>query len=502
MLKAANAERRRAFERAQQVRLGQLFLASAAATSSSRAGVLVGDGEEERDAVQQCASTAAAADVIPDGDRTEAEVLATAVVAEPATCALVSVGAEITTIPATSLEHRSSVVASSPLLPLVQSPRPQRAAALGFAHHLVAAPMVGVSDLAFRLLCRRHGTQLCYTEMLHSDRLVSDAAAAAANEPDCTTAAAYLAKYFRTCAADRPLVAQLCGNDADTLLAAARLLEASGGVDAVDLNLGCPQRHARTHGYGAYMLSPAPDARARLLHIVATLSRNLRLPLFCKVRALPCSSSSYYYCANEVVGVATEHAGWRQQQRERARDRGGCGGGDNGSSSEVGVHGDDDDDNGDDDEDYDEQEEEEEEEEDGNGDGGGDGGGAGGRTGFDVEATVQLACALEAAGCRLLAVHGRTCDPRNGHKRRRNGPANLEVVRAVKQAVRIPVLSNGNIRTRADVIGAAAATGADGVMSACAMLVRTLNIIIIIIMMRALLLLFPRTLRGCQTLWR
>lgn len=47
---------------------------------------------------------------------------------------------------------------------------------------------------------------------------------------------------------DRPLLAQFCANDPDTLLAAARLVE--GYVDGVDLNLGCPQRIAKRGKYG------------------------------------------------------------------------------------------------------------------------------------------------------------------------------------------------------------------------------------------------------------
>jgi tRNA-dihydrouridine synthase 1 len=70
--------------------------------------------------------------------------------------------------------------------------------------------MVDQSELPFRLLCRKYGTNLCYTPMLHSKMMI--------------TSKGYKDEHFTTCPEDRPLVAQICGNDPDTMVKAAKML--------------------------------------------------------------------------------------------------------------------------------------------------------------------------------------------------------------------------------------------------------------------------------------
>jgi tRNA-dihydrouridine synthase 1 len=137
---------------------------------------------------------------------------------------------------------------------------------LGSPKHVVA-PMVDMSELAFRMLCRRYGAHLCYTPMLHSRIFL---------ESDV-----YREKHFTTCAEDRPLVVQFCANEPDTLLQAARMVE--DRCDAVDLNLGCPQMIAKRGYYGSYLMEDWP-----LIHdLVKTLHDNLKVPVFCKIRVYP-----------------------------------------------------------------------------------------------------------------------------------------------------------------------------------------------------------------------
>ncbi|RCV23174.1 hypothetical protein SETIT_4G277800v2 [Setaria italica] len=79
-----------------------------------------------------------------------------------------------------------------------------------------------------------------------------------------------------------------------------------------------------------------------------------------------------------------------------------------------------------------------------------------------LEDTLAYAKMLEEAGASLVAVHGRTRDEKDGKKFR----ADWDAIKAVKDALRVPVLANGNIRHMEDVNNCLEHTGADGVLSA------------------------------------
>jgi tRNA-dihydrouridine synthase 1 len=134
---------------------------------------------------------------------------------------------------------------------------------------LVLAPMVDMSELPFRMMCRKYGAELCYTPMFHS-RLFAEEAK-------------YRKLEFSTCPEDRPLVVQFCGNDPDVLLKAARFVE--NDCDAVDLNLGCPQGIAKRGTYGSFLIDKC--YWPLLYAMVRKLYENLKVPVFCKIRLLP-----------------------------------------------------------------------------------------------------------------------------------------------------------------------------------------------------------------------
>lgn len=77
-----------------------------------------------------------------------------------------------------------------------------------------------------------------------------------------------------------------------------------------------------------------------------------------------------------------------------------------------------------------------------------------------ISSTVELARQLECSGASWITLHARTVSSR----RRRHGAADLNQVKHLKDALDIPVISNGNVRAWSDVVENREFTGADGVM--------------------------------------
>lgn len=127
------------------------------------------------------------------------------------------------------------------------------------------APMAGVTNAPFRLVCREAGAGPLTSEEIDARALVM------ANARTET-----LARYLPD---ERPLAMQLLGNDADVLAEAARRLEAAG-ADGVDLNMGCPVAKIVAKGQGAALMRDPIGAAV----LFRTLRKAVSVPFTIKIR--------------------------------------------------------------------------------------------------------------------------------------------------------------------------------------------------------------------------
>lgn len=210
------------------------------------------------------------------------------------------------------------------------------------------APMAGVTDLPFRILCREQGCGLMCTEMVSAKALLYKNRN---TKP-----------LLETKPEERPVAVQLFGSDPEIMSEMALMLE-EGPYDIIDVNMGCPVPKIVNNGEGSALMKNPKLAG----EILSAMTRKLKKPVTVKFRK-----------------------------------------------------------------------------------------------GFNDESVnaVEFAKMAEQSGAAAVAVHGRT------REQFYSGKADWDIIRQVKEAVRIPVIGNGDIFTPQDAGRMMEETGCDGVMVA------------------------------------
>ena len=131
---------------------------------------------------------------------------------------------------------------------------------------LALAPMAGLTDSAFRTLCRQLGADIVYTEMISADALYYK-----------SKKTLELIKFNKS---EKPIVGQLFGKRPELFKEAAAQLD-QAGYDGIDINFGCPARKVVRHGGGVTLMKDTKKCRAI---IEATLS-GTKLPVSIKIRS-------------------------------------------------------------------------------------------------------------------------------------------------------------------------------------------------------------------------
>lgn len=210
----------------------------------------------------------------------------------------------------------------------------------------VLAPLAGITDLPFRLLVKRSGCGLVYSEMISANALVRRSAKTL--------------KMLVSCEAEKPLCIQIFGADPEVMAEAARMVEAAG-ADLVDINFGCSVKKIVKSGAGVALMRDTAAA-GKLLD---ALRRAVSVPLTIKIRS-----------------------GWDASGRQ----------------------------------------------------------------------ALAIARVAEDCGVAAIAVHPRTAG--QGFR----GSADWSIIAAVKAAIAIPVIGNGDILSARDALRMESETGCDGVM--------------------------------------
>ncbi len=127
------------------------------------------------------------------------------------------------------------------------------------------APMEDVTDISFRLMCKKFGADMVYTEFVSSDALIRSVTKTE--------------QKLKISEEERPVAIQIYGKDTDAMVEAAKICEAAK-PDILDINFGCPVKRVAGKGAGAGMLQNIP----KMLEITREVVKAVNIPVTVKTR--------------------------------------------------------------------------------------------------------------------------------------------------------------------------------------------------------------------------
>ena len=130
---------------------------------------------------------------------------------------------------------------------------------------VLLAPMEDVTDIAFRLMCKRFGADMVYTEFVSSDALIRSV-----NKTQ---------QKLIVSEEERPVAIQIYGKDTESMVEAAKICE-EARPDILDINFGCPVKRVAGKGAGAGMLRNIP----LMLEITREVVKAVKIPVTVKTR--------------------------------------------------------------------------------------------------------------------------------------------------------------------------------------------------------------------------
>ena len=133
-------------------------------------------------------------------------------------------------------------------------------------NNVVLAPMAGVTNIAFRKICKKYGAGMVTTEMIsdkgifYNDKKTKELAAIFENE--------------------HPVAVQIFGGDIKTLINAAKWVENETNADIIDINMGCPvPKVLKSNAGSMYLKDPK-----RIYETVKSVVENVKIPVTVKIR--------------------------------------------------------------------------------------------------------------------------------------------------------------------------------------------------------------------------